>query len=211
VAIVVNFGLDVQEYLRQFSRLPLVLPTTCARCGASDCLCRHGSYGRQVCEGNAVFSIRVKRLLCRLCHRTISLLPSFCLPYRQHSTAVVEKVLSLRFLKGASWRAIGRSLGWEVPTCTTCREWVAAFARASVIYVAHLLRQLAHWQLGPGKLELALADMGAVESQPRQLVAAVPHLIAWLRGRSLGGGAGHGGWLSVLSWWGRGARLGRLV
>lgn len=212
VVIVVDFGLDVHAYRRQFAQLPVVVPKTCPHCNATGCLSGHGSYPRHVCDRTEAVPIRVKRLCCHLCHRTVSLLPSFCLSYRHYGTDTIQTVLSLRVAGAASWRVIGQCLlPSELPTRTTCREWVKAFSAASPHYLSHLLRQLALWQLAPGKLELVLAEVGAAPTKPQQLVRAVPHLVAWLHEQGWRLVEGSQRWLSTLWQWGSGAKLGRLV
>lgn len=212
MVIVVDCGADVQTYATQFAQLTFPRPSTCPRCAAAGSLWGHGSYARQVCDHEQVFAIRIKRLLCTACQHTVSLLPSFCLPFRHYQTACIQRVLSLRFGADYSWRAIGQHFNpSDLPTQTTCREWVWAFATASERYLGHLLPQLARWQWAPGKLELALADMVAAPSRPQRLVAAVPHLVAWLHERGVGVGEGLRRWLALLWQWGNGARLGRLV
>jgi hypothetical protein len=233
MAIVFDCGLDVQTYRTQFHQLSFPRPTTCPHCAATGQLHGHGSYLRHVCDHLEVVPIRVKRLRCAACRRTTSLLPSFCLPWRHYLATTIQRVLTSRFALGHSWRTIRqRFIPSDLPTFTTCRQWVQAFRAASASYVGHLLRQLAHWPWEPGKLELAIADMAAVTTTPQQLLAAVPHLVVWLVERGLhrvenkeaNSPRWRGtsprlcetqraseGWLSILCRWGNVARLGRLV
>jgi len=235
VVIVADFGSDVQTYCSQFPNLAFPKPKTCPNCAAADKLVGHGSYARHVCDHQQVLTIRVKRLFCTICRHTVSLLPSFCLSHRHYLTWVIEIVLSLRIQSNSSWNAIRQQfLPSELPVPSTCREWIAAFSRASVSYLSHMLKQLADWQLAPGKLELAIADISALRITPKQLLApgklelaiadisalritpkqllaAVPHLVAWLRDSGLELPPRTNSWLGTLWQWGHGARLGRLV
>lgn len=212
MVIVVEFGSDVHHYVSQFPALPFPVPKTCPLCAASGCLNRHGNYFRRVCDQTQAVPIPVRRLLCSSCRHTISLLPSFCLPHRHYGTSAVQTVLGWRLGALASWRRIGQHLlPADLPTVTTCRQWVKAFTDASGRYLGHLLRQLSHWQLAPGKLELALDDIAGFSRPPQQLLAAVPHLVAWLRDQGLAVAEGHVRWLATLSLWGNVAKLGRLV
>jgi hypothetical protein len=139
-------------------------------------------------------------------------LPSFCLPQRHYGASTVQAVLDWRFEASESWRRVRQHLlPTDLPTVTTCREWVKAFTDASGRYLGHLLRQLSQWQLAPGKLELLVADIAGFSHPPRQLVAAVPHLVAWLREQGLQVAEGHRRWLCTLSWWGNAAKVGRVV
>lgn len=211
MVILADLDLDVQQYCRQFSQLVFPRPDTCPLCGSADQLIGHGSYGRTVCDHQNVFPIRVKRLLCKICHRTLSLLPSFCLPHRHYLASTIQRVISLRIQTDSSWKAIRqRFLPSDVPTGTTCREWTASFVRSSPSYLQHLVRQLATWQLAPGRLELAVDDVAGSANTTQQLLIALPHLLSWLRERGLKAGDGSN-WLVTLSRWGQGAKLRRLV
>jgi hypothetical protein len=118
----------------------------------------------------------------------------------------------LRIVGQASWSAIRqRFRPSDLPTQTTCREWVAAFGQQSEPFLQHLLRQLARWQLAPGKLEVAVEDLAKQSNVPQQLVAAVPHLVAFLRDHQRDHASSATGWLSTLWQWGHSQKLGRLV
>jgi hypothetical protein len=211
VVILADFDLDVQQYRREFSQLVFPRPDTCPLCGAVDRLIGHGSYDRTICDHHNVFAIRVKRFLCKVCRHTLSLLPSFCLPCRHYLASTIQSVITLRIQTNDSWKAIGqRFLPSDVPTLTTCREWTASFVRTSNPYLQHLMRQLATWQLAPGKLELVVDDVAGSAKTAQQLLVAFPHLLAWLHERGLKAGEGSK-WLVTLTRWGQAAKLGRLV
>lgn len=210
--IVAEFGPDVQCYQNEFADLTFPRPESCPGCAASKPLVGHGSYQRQVCDDKQVFPLRVKRFLCTFCGHTVSILPSFCLPHRHYLTATIQRVLTLRFSAQSSWKTIGEAfLPSDLPGLSSCREWVASFGRASDPYLKRLLSQLATWQLSPGKLEMALEEISAFPKGPRQLLAAVPHLLAWLSDNGLRLEEGSKRWLSTLWQWGHRTKLGRLV
>ncbi|MDO8691245.1 MAG: DUF6431 domain-containing protein [Dehalococcoidia bacterium] len=205
-------GPDVQHYVRQLASLVLPRPKACPQCDASDHLIGHGSYPRTVSDHNEALLIRVKRLLCTICRHTISILPSFCLPYRHYCGAIVQRVLDLRYQKSASWATIRRQFEpSDLPVLSTCRVWVSVFARSAERALATMLEQLAVWQWQPGKLELVLAELAALPKGAAQLIAAVPHLLAWLRENGFAAPEGVGRWLATLTRWGLVSKLGRLV
>jgi len=210
--IVAEFGPDVQDYAREFAHLSIPRPRHCPRCEALDRLVGHGSYFRNVVDHRQVIPIRVKRFLCEACRKTVSVLPTFCLPCRHYQTATIQTVLDLRCSAQASWSAIQRRFRYAgVPTQTTCREWVAAFAQHSDSYLQQLLRQLARWQLAPGKLEVAVEELASGSTASQRLVAAVPHLVAFLRDNGVEVTSGATRWLATLWQWGNNSKLGRLV
>lgn len=212
VLIVAEFGPDVQHYARQFAHLSIPRPTCCPHCEARDRLVGHGSYPRTAIDHRQAIPIRVKRFFCPACRKTISVLPSFCLPWRHYQAVSIQTVLDLRFTAQASWATIRQGfLPSDLPTQTTCREWVAAFCQHADTYLQQLLRQLAHWQLAPGKLEVAVAELASVSQAPRQLVAAVPHLVAFLRDSGVAVTSGASRWLATLWQWGHSQNLARLV
>ena len=219
--IVADFGSDVQTYQSRFSHLTFPPLRRCPYCAGTEQLVGHGSYPRHVCDEEKTFAIRIKRFLCTACRHTVSLLPSFCLPYRHYHTSTIQTVLSLRFETGTSWKALcERFSATGLPALSTARGWIAGFGQGSEVYLRALTHQLASWQLASGKLELALADISGLAKVPCQLIAAVPHLVAWLWDKGLriieeGAGAGYplgaARWLSTLWQWGHGTKLGRLV
>ena len=183
MVIVVDYGDDVQHYaadLRDPSRSPVRRPAPAVR--RLDHLIGHGSYPRTVAHPTQPSRFGSDRLLCTACHHTVSLLPTFCLPWRHYATATIQTVLTLRIEAHASWRRIGqRFLPADLPTRTTCREWVGAFAHASTRYLPAVLQHLAQWASRSSAIEVTLADLGEQPDPPSQLVAAVPHLLVELR------------------------------
>lgn len=205
-------GPDVQHYVQQFARLVVPRPRACPQCDAVDHLIGHGSYPRTVCDHSEALLIRVKRLLCKACRHTISLLPSFCHPCRHYGAASVQLVLDRRFQQKASWASIRKHFApSDLPVLSTCRAWVSAFASSADRALATMLEQLAVWQWQPGKLELLIGELAALPKGPVQLIAAVPHLVAWLRKSGFAAPEGAGCWLATLTRWGLAAKLGRLV
>ncbi len=209
---VVDFGLDVHEYLQRFPQLDFPRPQVCPLCGEVCPLHSHGSYQRRVCCPEGCSDIPIQRLRCSICGRTVSLLPSFCLPFRHYLARIIEAVLVLRLQAGRSWSQLRALVCHEgLPAWSTLRQWVGSFRCSSEDYLGLLLKQLADWQLGPGKLELLLDDLPARGDSAPRLLAAAGHLWVWLVEQGwarLGQGRG---WLSVLCQWGGWRGLRRLL
>jgi hypothetical protein len=124
----------------------------------------------------------------------------------------MQTVIFLRFQGNSSWKTIcERFSATGLPGLSSCREWTISFAVASEVYLKRLLTQLAVWQLEPGKLEIAINDVSEWAKRPWQLLAAVPHLLAWLQHTGLRIPDGPKRWLEVIWQWGHTAKLGRLV
>jgi len=50
---------------------------------------KHGFYKRYIINDSFTGVIRIRRYICPMCGRTVSMLPSFCLPYMQYGVTVV--------------------------------------------------------------------------------------------------------------------------
>jgi hypothetical protein len=212
VIIVVNVGEDVQQYAEKFAQIAFPRPTVCPGCVTPGPIVGHGSYPRTVSDSTQTVAIRVKRFFCVACRHTVALLPSFCLPFRHYQTATIQSVLSMRTMGQCSWRAIARRLEpADLPSRTTCREWVDAFRRASARYLPHLVEQLARWSVSSSTLEVIIADLARFATRPARLIAAVPHLVAWLGDVGVPVAADGRWWLATLGQWGNGTPLGRVV
>lgn len=83
------FAGSVQQYVEQLSEPDQHRPACCPQCQAQDPLTAHGFYSRTIIDAAFDGSIRVRRYLCEVCRRTVSLLPEFALPYLRSSLAVI--------------------------------------------------------------------------------------------------------------------------
>jgi hypothetical protein len=63
-------------------------PDHCPLCDGRDPMRAHGFYCRTLVDVNYDGAIPVRRYLCLLCKRTVSLLPEFALPYLRFSIQV---------------------------------------------------------------------------------------------------------------------------
>ena len=79
------FAGSIQEYDEEIADPSRHRPDHCPQCQAAHGLTAHGFYRRTLVDAGFDGSIRVRRYLCRLCRRTVSLLPQFALPYLRFS------------------------------------------------------------------------------------------------------------------------------
>ena len=75
------FAGSLQEYLEEIFDQDRYRPDHCPQCDAKQPLSGHGFYRRSLVDAAFEGIIRVRRYLCRLCKRTLSLLPQFALPW----------------------------------------------------------------------------------------------------------------------------------
>jgi hypothetical protein len=93
-----SFRGSIQEYLQELSDPNRHRPDRCPLCHGVDPLRAHGFYCRTLVDVNYDGIIRVRRYLCLLCKRTVSLLPEFALPYLRFSIRVIGLFLVSRLL-----------------------------------------------------------------------------------------------------------------
>jgi hypothetical protein len=72
-----------------------VFPTfdRCPLCRAMNTLLRHGYYERNAIEEEVCHRITICRLKCPDCRKTFSILPTFLLPYFQHTLTFIIQIL----------------------------------------------------------------------------------------------------------------------
>jgi hypothetical protein len=90
------FAGSVQQYLDQLADFNRHRPAHCPQCQAKDPLTAHGFYTRTLVDAAFDGLIRVRRYLCEVCKRTVSLLPEFALPYLRSSVTAIALFLVAR-------------------------------------------------------------------------------------------------------------------
>jgi transposase-like protein len=100
-----SFRGSIQQYVEEIPDPHRYRPDSCPQCQAGCPLIAHGFYRRTLVDVAFAGVIRVRRYLCRLCKRTISLLPDFALPYLRFSLSVISLFLVARLLAGRTLRA----------------------------------------------------------------------------------------------------------
>jgi hypothetical protein len=98
------FAGSVAAYLAQLDDPDQHRPHQCPQCQAQQPLAAHGFYTRTLLDTAFDGFIRVRRYLCEVCRRTVSLLPDFALPYLRCSITVIALFLIARLLHGKTLR-----------------------------------------------------------------------------------------------------------
>ena len=106
--IITQFSMSPQQYIIQFESLQISRPEKCPNCGVPNSFHGHGRYWRNVVTDQYEERIPVARFCCKVCSLTVSMLPSFVLPYFQYSLAFILAALSVIFLPSASLTALYR-------------------------------------------------------------------------------------------------------
>lgn len=121
---------SIQHYvqdIRSRSAAARYRPQCCPMCGARCPLRAHGFYSRSFVDVEFDDSIPVRRYLCLLCRRTVSLLPQVALPYLRFAIVIVGAFLVARLLKRGTLRAAARAAWQPQMPYQRGQSWVRRF------------------------------------------------------------------------------------
>ncbi len=124
-----QFDGSIQQYLESISDPDRYRPHQCPQCEAKEPLVGHGFYQRTLVDDGFDGVIRVRRYLCRLCTRTVSLLPQFALPWLRFSITVVALFLVARLLDGLTLAAAALASGQPAMPYQRGQFWIRRFRR----------------------------------------------------------------------------------
>jgi len=212
MTIVTEFHCSVQEYVARFIELVFPRPTVCPECQAVGVFIGHGFYLRQPITPTQVYPVHIKRWYCKVCHHTLSLLPSFLLRFRHYLLDVIQRVVVTRYEDGASWTQVSRRCAVEgLPSSRTIHRWCVSFAAHAPTWWAAVQQTLAHHDASSPALD-PLGENTGPRDAPRALLQAAIHLLAWAK--TEWADLTHYGWddrLRFLWHWGASQGLGRLI
>jgi hypothetical protein len=120
---------SIQEYLDEISDPDRYRPDRCPQCEAKQALTGHGFYRRTLVDCDFDGTIRVRRYLCRLCKRTVSLLPEFVLPWLRFSITVISLFLVARLLRGLTLVAAALAASQKAMPYQRGQFWIRRFRK----------------------------------------------------------------------------------
>lgn len=120
---------SIQQYLEEISAPDRYRLDHCPQCGAKEPLAGHGFYSRTLVDGAFDGTIRVRRYLCRLCKRTVSLLPEFALPWLRFSLTVISLFLVARLLRGLPLAAAALAASQKAMPYQRGQFWIRRFRK----------------------------------------------------------------------------------
>ena len=123
------FAGSINQYSEAISDPDRYRPNHCPQCDARQPLIGHGFYRRTVVDTAFDGVIRVRRYLCRLCKRTVSLLPEFALPWLRFSITVISLFLVARLLKGLTLVAAARAASLMNMPYQRGQFWIRRFRK----------------------------------------------------------------------------------
>ena len=129
---------SIQQYEQELSDPDRYRPDHCPLCHASDPLRAHGFYCRTLVDVKYDGSICVRRYLCLLCKRTVSLLPEFALPYLRFSLGVIGLFLVSRLLYKRTYREAASAASQPNMPYQRGQFWVLRFQQQATALCAAL-------------------------------------------------------------------------
>ena len=149
----------IKRYLSDPGCLVTPENRVCPICPIPHKLWRHGTYTRQVLlpDPDPVESIPVFRLFCARTGRTVSLLPDFCLPRRQHGPGILGRFLAA-YVRGIPLLDALRSVRGDAPSHGVAQSLRDGFLRRLTQLHAYLgpIRAQPPPEVAPGRRPIAL-------------------------------------------------------
>lgn len=128
---------SLQQYCEAISDPDRYRPDHCPQCEAKQPLAGHGFYQRTLVDVAFDGVIRVRRYLCLLCRRTVSLLPEFALPWLRFSLTVISLFLAARLLQKLKLAAAALAAQQPAMPYQRGQFWITRFRKqASVLGLA---------------------------------------------------------------------------
>ena len=83
VQLIVELAIDAEEYASRSFQRSIVAPAACPHCRVRASLETLGYYHRNVTgKKSTILRLSIRRFRCKMCGKTVSLLPAFAQPYR---------------------------------------------------------------------------------------------------------------------------------
>ena len=105
-----NFNHNIKTYANDIEKIYIPRPNYCPSCGCDHKFHFHGTYERTVIYFNEEYRIKIYRFKYpnKNCNKTTAALPSFLIPYRQYSYAVILFTIYQAFVKEKNTIAISK-------------------------------------------------------------------------------------------------------
>ena len=126
------FSGSVTQYAKEISDPNRYRPGHCPQCEAKQSLIGNGFYCRTLVDLAFDGVIRVRRYLCRICKRTVSLLPEFALPWLRFGISVIALFLVARLLKVLTLVAAARAAAQTVMPYQRGQFWIRRFQKQAL-------------------------------------------------------------------------------
>jgi hypothetical protein len=129
IQILHPFAGSVTQYAEEICDPDRYRPDHCPQCEAKQPLTGHGFYCRTLVDLAFDGVIRVRRYLCRICKRTVSLLPEFALPWLRFGMSVIALFLVARLLKVLTLATAALAAGQSAMPYQRGQFWIRRFQK----------------------------------------------------------------------------------
>ena len=175
------FAGSIHEYNDQLADPDRHRPSGCPQCDGGKPLVAHGFYSRTVVAQEFDGTIRVRRYLCRLCRRTLSLLPQFALPYVRFTITVLALFLKARLVEGHTLASAALAAGQPAMPYQRGQHWIRRFRTQAAALSAALvaLTRPAAAADFVGRAVMMLESAGWIASHRFLFSKLRIHLLGW--------------------------------
>lgn len=156
-------------------------PVKCPQCESKRPLVSHGFYARTVEDQAEGFIIRVRRYLCVVCRRTVSLLPEFVLPYIRFTIVTIGLFLAARLLERRTLKAAAEAVHQLRMPYQRGQQWVDRFRRQTEGLSLSLTTLISPVEAADSvtKAITMLEQVGWIEAHRFLFTALRVHLMGW--------------------------------
>lgn len=177
------FAGSIQHYLEKILDPDFYRPDHCPLCHAKHPLIARGFYSRTLVDLKFDDLIRVRRYLCTICRRTVSLLPEFALPYLRFSISIISLFLVARLLDGCTLKAAAAAAFQPDMPYQRGQFWIRRFRMQTVALCGALVALTAVMAAASftARALQMLQSIGWVAAHRFLLVQLRTHLLGWPR------------------------------
>ena len=115
---------SIQQYMEHVDDPDRGRPSSCPQCRSGEPLTAHGFYSRTIVDSAFDGLVRIRRYLCQVCLRTVSLLPEWGLPFMRFSIAVISNTVKARLMESRAWKVAAPGAPYQ-----RGQHWVRRFAK----------------------------------------------------------------------------------
>ena len=135
----------IEEKIKKYEETSNIMGFVCPYCGGKEST-YYGNYRRNVIEINekrVETTIKIKRLKCRECGKTHAVIPTFLIPYKQHTVETVNEVLKEKIVEEKTSREIEESTG---VTRQLLRKWLKELeemkGKLEILFLVFVFKEL---------------------------------------------------------------------
>jgi hypothetical protein len=126
-----------------------------------------------------VYSVQIKRWLCKECEKTVSMLPDLLLSFRHYQLRVIQGVLEARFEHRCSWAEVKAKCSEKgIPVLRTIQRWCKSFGGEASRWLGVVQETLARQDSRSAWLD-PQGEAPRAQTAAEALLAGSEHLLAW--------------------------------